>query len=100
LENEVAIALKKKYKEDLYYYSRNIEVDFFIPKERRSVQVSYSIADTSTWQRKVKALLKLSDVYALDILEIVTWDEEATINESNLTIQVIPVWKWLLSSDS
>jgi predicted AAA+ superfamily ATPase len=99
LENEVAITLKKKYKEDLYYYSRNVEVDFFIPKERRAVQVSYSIAETSTQQREVRALMKLSEIYALDKIEIVTWDEEATINDGGLIIQVVPVWKWLLSSD-
>jgi predicted AAA+ superfamily ATPase len=99
LENEVAITLKKKYQEDLYYYNRNIEVDFYIPKERRAVQVSYSIADVSTRQREIRALLKLSEVYPLDKLEIVTWDEESTINEGNLTVQALPLWKWLLASD-
>jgi predicted AAA+ superfamily ATPase len=98
LENEVAITLKKKYQEDLYYYNKNIEVDFFIPKERRAIQVSYSIADPSTRQREVRALLKLSEIYLPDKLEIVTWDEETTINEGGLIIRTVPVWKWLLEN--
>ncbi len=96
LENIVAVNLKQRYENDLYFYNKNIEVDFFIPKEHRAIQVSYNIADDTTKQREVKALLKLSEVYALDKLEIITWDEESTIQENGVTIQVIPVWKWLL----
>jgi predicted AAA+ superfamily ATPase len=96
LENIVAIELKKKYKDDLYFYNKNVEIDFFIPKEHRAIQVSYSIADDLTRQREVKALIKLSEIYALDKLEIVTWEEESTIQENGLTIEIIPVWKWLL----
>jgi predicted AAA+ superfamily ATPase len=96
LENIVAIELKKRYQDDLFFYHKNIEVDFFIPKAHSAVQVSYSVADDVTRQREIKALLKLSEVHALKHLEIVTYDEEATIQENGLTIQVIPVWKWLL----
>jgi predicted AAA+ superfamily ATPase len=99
LENMVAITLKKKYKDDLFYYNRNIEVAFFVPKEHRATQVSYSIVDTATRQREVKALVKLAEVYTLDKIEIVTWDEEITVNENGLTIQALPVWKWLLASE-
>ena len=97
LENLVAIDLKKKYGNDLFYYKKNIEVDFFIPKESRAKQVSYSIADDTTYQREITALLKLSEVYKLKKLEIVTFSEETTLNENGVTIQVIPIWKWLLS---
>jgi predicted AAA+ superfamily ATPase len=97
LENLVAIHLKKMYGDDLYYYKKNIEVDFFIPKESRAIQVAYSIADATTYQREITALLKLADVYKLKTLEIVTFSEETTLQQNGTTIQVIPVWKWLLS---
>lgn len=29
---------------------------------------------------------------------IITWDTERTITYSGKTIEVVPVWKWLLSS--
>ena len=97
LENMVAIDLKKKYGDELFFYHKNVEVDFFVPKERRAIQVSYGIVNESTRQREINALLKLSEVYRLDRLEIVTFDEETTsIQNGGITIQIIPVWKWLL----
>jgi predicted AAA+ superfamily ATPase len=55
------------------------------------------MTDENTRQREVKALLKLSGTYVLERLEIVTWDEETLIHEKDTVIQVIPVWKWLLT---
>jgi len=99
LENLVAIDLKKKYGDDLFFYNKNVEVDFFIPKERRAIQVSYSIADDITRQREITALLKLSKVYNLDRLEIITFDEETTLQENGTTIHIIPTWKYLLENE-
>ena len=92
----VAIQLKKMYNEELFFYKKNIEVDFFIPAHGLAIQASYSIQDDVTCRREVNALLKLASVYNLKKLEIITWDEEAEINESGLVINVIPIWKWLL----
>jgi len=97
LENIVAIALTKRYGDELFFYNKNIEVDFFIPSKKRAIQVSYSIADDATKQREIKALIKLSEVYSTKKMEIITWDEESTIQENDKTIEIIPVWKWLAS---
>ena len=96
LENLIAIDLKKKYGDDLFFYHKNIEVDFFVPQERRAVQVSYSMANDTTRQREITALLKLSEFYGLDTLEIVTYDEESTVQQNGTTIRIFPAWKWLL----
>ena len=96
LENLVAIELKKKYGDDLFFYHRNVEVDFFIPQQRRAVQVSYSMANDATRQREITALLKLSEFVKLEELEIVTCDEEATVQQNGLKIKITPAWKWLL----
>lgn len=100
LENIVAITLKRKHGDELFFYNKNIEVDFFLPNEKRALQVSYSLADETTKQREIKALLKLGEVYKLNRLEIVTWDEESTIEESGTLIHVTPVWKWLLKGEN
>ena len=97
LENLVAIDLKKKYGDDLFYYKKNIEVDFFIPKAGRAIQVAYSIADATTFQREITALVKLAEFHKLKKVEVVTFSEETTLQENGITIQVIPAWKWLLS---
>jgi len=73
-----------------------VEVDFFVPKEKLAVQASYSITDDITREREVRALVKLAKVADLDTLEIVTFNEESTIEEDGKVIRVVPVWKWLL----
>ena len=97
LENLVAISLKKKYKEEVFYYNKNIEVDFYVPKEKLGVQVAYSISEMATREREVNALRKLHTAFELDILQIITYNEEETITTDNVTINVIPIWKWLLN---
>ena len=96
LENIVAINLKKKYGDDLFFYKKNVEVDFFIPKERYAIQVSYSMNSDITRQREITALLKLSDFYQLDKLEIITFEEEATLQKNGSIIRMIPICKWLI----
>ena len=98
LENMVAIQLIKKYGEGLYFYNKNVEVDFFIPNQGLAIQASYSIQDDVTRNREVKALLKLADAYNLKKLDIITRDEETIINENGHVIHVIPIWKWLIIS--
>ena len=96
LENMVAIQLKKMYGEELFFYKKNIEVDFFVPAHGLAIQASYSIQDDVAYRREVSALLKLASVYNLKSLVIITWDEETVINENGLVINVVPIWKWLL----
>lgn len=100
LENICAIALNKRYNQDvelshLYYYNRNIEVDFFVPEENLAIQVSYSIEDADTRKREISALVALNKIYPLKEAFIITYDEEETIETNNLRIEVKPVWKWL-----
>ena len=97
LENLCAVHLYSKYEEKLYFYNKNIEVDFFVADEGYAVQVSYSINDEETRKREVDGLRKLHAFHPLKRMVIVTYDEEETIrlDEKN-TIEVIPAWKWLL----
>ena len=100
LENICAIALNKKYNKDaelpeLYYYNRNVEVDFFVPEESLAIQVSYSLTDADTRKREVSALVALNKIHPLNTCMIITYDEEEAIEEEGLAISVVPVWKWL-----
>ncbi len=100
LENMVAIALYKKYNKDddapqLYYYNRGVEVDFYIPNEQQAIQVSYSIQDPETRRRETAALIALNKLFPLSKAMIVTYDEEEVIETTDLTIETVPVWKWL-----
>lgn len=100
LENLCAIHLQKKYGDKLYFYNKNIEVDFLVVDEGYAVQVSYSIygdGKQETFDRETKALVQLDKYLSLNRMIIVTYDEEGVVTLDNgKQIEVIPVWKWLL----
>ena len=96
LENQVAIRLRQKYGSQVYFYNKNVEVDFVVYDEGIAIQVSYSLSDPETEKREVDALLKLNKVLPMRKLMIISKDEERDITVNDVTIQVIPVWKWLL----
>lgn len=100
LENLCAIHLMKQFSNTdeprLFYYSRNMEVDFYVPEAGLAVQASYDIYDDETRRREVAALTTLHKAFPLQRAVIVTRDQEEQITEGALTIEVIPVWKWLL----
>ena len=97
LENVCAVHLYRKYENNLYFYNKNIEVDFFVPDEAYAIQVSYSINDEETRKREVDGLKKLHTFSPLTHMVIVTFDEEETIEiNDGSSIEVVPAWKWLL----
>ena len=98
LENMCAIHLYQRYGGDgLYFYSQNVEVDFYLPEEHTAIQACHSIAGQPTAQREINALAKLHAFEPLKKALIITRNEEQTIQTKNgLTIEVRPIWKWLL----
>jgi len=100
LENLCALHLVKKYSNTdephLFYYNRNIEVDFYVPEAGLALQASYDINDDETRKREISALVSLNRAFPLQRAVIVTRDHEEQITEDGLLIEVIPIWKWLL----
>lgn len=96
LENIVAINLKRLYGDDVYYFRKNIEVDFYLPSQSALMQVSYSISDTETKRREMESLLKAAEYLDAKSLIIITMAEEEVIDKNDRQIKVIPLWKWLL----
>jgi len=99
LENLVAIRLSQLYGEDLYFYQRGVEVDFYVMDIQLAVQVSYSLSDPETRNREVNALLKMAGQIEVRSMMIITKDEEETIETDGYSIKVIPAWKWLLANE-
>ena len=97
LENLCAIHLHRLYSDNqLYYYGKNIEVDFYIPDEHLAVQACYNMNDRQTAQREVDALVKLHKYEPLSQAIIITCNEQRIISVGDLNIELIPIWKWLL----
>lgn len=97
LENQVAIRLRQLYGEKVYFYNKGIEVDFVVFDESLAIQVSYSLSDSETEKREVDALIRLNKVLPMRKMLIISKDEEREIKRDDITIQVIPIWKWLLA---
>jgi predicted AAA+ superfamily ATPase len=105
LENLVAIQLFRIYGHDIdngriFFYNDGYEVDFYIPDDELAIQVSCSLHDEETRKRETEALQKLPNRLSCKRRLILTYDEEETINDKHGTIEVVPVWKWLLEKSN
>lgn len=96
LENLVAVSLFRRFGGGLFYYNRNVEVDFYVPSEQLGVQVSYNMVDTETREREIFALVKLNTFKQLKRSLIITYNEEGIVNTGGTTIEIVPVWRWML----
>lgn len=101
LENLVAIELNRQFRNTaeevlLYYYNKNVEVDFCVPSARIAIQVSYSLDDDATYEREVGGLQKFLKAFPDYQGLIITRDTERQIEADGHTIKVTTVWKWLL----
>ena len=99
LENEVAVAMKDVYGENLHYLKSNkhkIDVDFYIPENKLAVQVAYALNSTSR-SREISNLVKLAKVDSqIERFLIVTKEEEGSAIEDGVNIEILPAWKFLL----
>ncbi len=103
LENLVFLELVRRRSSlnyELFYYKKQIEVDFVIYINRQVqeiIQVCLTLTDIKTLNREIKALkLAASELNPLKIT-IITLDEKQELTENGLTIHVIPVVEWLLA---
>ncbi|MDR0842061.1 MAG: ATP-binding protein [Acidobacteriota bacterium] len=98
LENLVAIQLKRLHGDEVYFYHNGIEVDFYLPITQTAIQVCYTLEDTQTRKRECGALLHLADRLPVEKMLIISKDEEEIIQLEDRTIEVTPLWKWLLGT--
>lgn len=103
MENLCAITLYRQSVTDEnykpYFYNKEVELDFYLPALGKGIQACYSIKNQDTLAREVKALTTFHQLYGLKEAEIVTYSEERAIETPNLTIQVIPLAKWLVANE-
>lgn len=102
LENLCALTLYRKNidseERNVFYYNKEVEIDFYIPTEKRAVQACYSLANPDTEEREVRSLLKFHELYGLKTAEIVTYSEEREIKYPGISIRIVPLAKWLLEN--
>ena len=98
LENMVAVHLCRTYgKDNVSYYKDEREIDFVVADKKLAIQVSYSIKEEDTLKREVTPLVHFGQTHSDWRLQIITFDEQATLTPTaDTSIEVIPIWKWLL----
>lgn len=100
LENCVFNHLIRNFDKVFYYKtSGNLEVDFLVKKDNQyhAIQVCYSLEAGETKQREIKALKKCAEELKLNEGFILTYNIEGKEAYDSFKINIIPVWKYLLS---
>lgn len=101
LENIVYLHLRRhlSLSGSLHYYKNKKECDFLVIEQQQIsqlIQVSYDIHDLETRRREIEGLLEAALATGCRKLLILTMEEEEEFVEQGHTIQVFPVWKWML----
>ncbi len=101
LENMVAVTLHNKYRDKVFYLKSrktSIDIDFYVPQTKTAFQVAWSIEGLAQ-EREIGNLVKLAkNSVEVKSFVIVTKSEERTIKQDGITIQVIPLYKFLLEN--
>lgn len=104
LENTVFLHLYRNRTpiDRIFYFQGKKECDFVIQRGTRIeqlIQVTWEMNDDDTRNREISGLLEASQASGCRNLLIITADsQDEILVGSELTISVIPVWRWLLGS--
>jgi predicted AAA+ superfamily ATPase len=96
LENLVACELVRRG-HPLKFAKGKTEVDFVVAEEKTAIQVAWDISNPYTERREADSLLSACTSLDIGRFVIVTMDEERVIEYNGVSIEVVPVHKWLLS---
>lgn len=95
-ENLVFNFLHRKHSGIFYYKTgNNLEVDFYIVEResKKMIQAAYSLENTDTRNREIRALVKAMDEQNLETGYIYTYNNTEKIKINSKTIIVTPLWK-------
>ncbi|MBW6471127.1 MAG: ATP-binding protein [Methanosarcinaceae archaeon] len=101
IENAVFIELKRRG-HDIYYHKgtgTGVECDFLIKEGMHVtsvIQVTESLTNQDTKKREIKGLLDATQQYGLEVGLILTDNEYDDIVQDDVTINVRPIWFWML----
>lgn len=101
LENSVLLHLNrnKHLYDKITYFQGNYECDFVVQRMEdvvELIQVCWDISEKETLKREIRGLLEASKITNCDNLNIITIEEERTIQIEEKMINIIPAWKWMM----
>jgi len=105
LENMVYIELRRRGYDVSYFRTRQgYEIDFIAIKKNDKrmkpliYQVSWSIKKEEVRERELRGIPETATFLNTEQATVLTFDEEETIMSNNIRIDVLPVWKWMLTA--
>lgn len=98
LESIVYMELRRQSKDIFYYYS-NMEIDFIREKDNHLelINVCYDLSTAGTRKREIDSLLNGMTKLNIKDSFLLSLDEEGDEVIDNKRVEIIPVWKWLLT---
>lgn len=104
IENLAAIELLRRGKEFYCYKTKDgKEVDFAVKeglKIGQLIQICYDIVQYTTKKREINAIVKAAHETKCESLLVLTWDYEAKEKSDDKQIDYLPLWKWLIGSNT
>ena len=100
LETLVYNVLRRIYGTGVYYYRENTEVDFYIP-DKALLQKLFLIVymNSNALQREMNSLVsKQQKKLKHRSFQIITYNDEDSLNYKGYDIEIVPAWKWLMSN--
>jgi len=97
LENLVFLALRRQT-DNLYYYQTRsgFEIDFYLPEQRRLIQVAQNLGSPATREREFRALEEAAAELQAQSALILTDANEPQSQVSGVPVAVRSVTEWLL----
>ena len=110
MENLVAIELARRksyFNKDweIFYWKdhQQREVDFILkqgPAVAQLIQVTYASSRDEVERREIEALVRAGNELKCRDLLLITWDYEDEMKKDGEEIRAVPLWRWLLKSNS
>lgn len=95
VENVVFVELKRRGFQP-HYFRNGKEVDFYW-QNGELMNVTLSIADGVTYKRETESLFDAMEQMDRKQALLITLDDERSIDKSGRTIEVLPLWKFLIA---
>lgn len=95
---------KARTDNDIYYFqNRSVEADFVVCNGNKTLaiyQVSYDISNDKTRKRELRGCIAAANATNCPNLYLITNDESGIIEQDGYTIQVVPIYEWLVMENN
>lgn len=100
-ENMIYIELRRRKLQINYFKTKDgYEVDFVTKSTGGDppdlYQVCYDISHSEVFEREIRAITKSFKYLKARSATIITMEEEKTITQEDITVNIVPAWKWCL----